>query len=61
MEGQRGHEGDFERKGMENIRVLCDTDVIIEYLKGNEDTKRFFAKIDDKGIALSAITMMELF
>ena len=46
---------------MENIKVLCDTDVIIEYLKGNETTKKIFDKLKNKNIALSAITLMELF
>ncbi len=46
---------------MENINILCDTDVIIEYLKGNESTKKIFDKLDKKDIGLSAITLMELF
>ena len=46
---------------MENIKVLCDTDVIIEYLKGNESTKRVFDKLQRTNIFLSAITLMELY
>ena len=46
---------------MENVKILCDTDVIIEYLKGNEATKKNFDKLKNKNIALSAITLMELF
>ena len=46
---------------MENVKILCDTDVIIEYLKGNEATKKIFDKLKNKSIALSAITLMELF
>ena len=46
---------------MENVKILCDTDVIIEYLKGNEATKKIFDKLKNKNIALSAITLMELF
>ncbi len=46
---------------MENIEILCDTDVIIEYLKGNETTKRIFDKLKPQNIALSAITLMELY
>ena len=30
---------------MENVKILCDTDVIIEYLKGNKKTKEVFEKI----------------
>ena len=46
---------------MENVKILCDTDVIIEYLKGNEATKKIFDKLNNKNIVLSAITLMELF
>ena len=46
---------------MENVKILCDTDVIIEFLKGNETTKKIFNKINSENIALSSITLMELF
>jgi len=46
---------------MENVKILYDTDVIIEYLKGNETTKKIFDKIKSENITLSAITLMELF
>ncbi len=46
---------------MENVKILCDTDVIIEYLKGNETTKKIFDKLESTNIALSAITLMELY
>jgi predicted nucleic acid-binding protein len=46
---------------MENLTILCDTDVIIEYLKGNKDTKRVFDKLNNEEIVLSVITLMELF
>jgi len=46
---------------MENIKILCDTDVIIEYLKGNETTKKIFDKLERANITLSAITLMELY
>ena len=46
---------------MENVKILCDTNVIIEYLKGNKTTKKIFDKIKSEKIALSAITLMELF
>jgi len=40
--------------------IICDTNVIIEYLKGNELTKNVLHSIVSKDIAISAITMMEL-
>jgi len=46
---------------MENIKILCGTDVIIEYLKGNETTKKIFDKLERANITLSAITLMELY
>ena len=46
---------------MESVTILCDTDVIIEYLKGNETTKKIFDKLERANIALSAITLMELY
>jgi len=46
---------------MENVKILCDTDVIIEYLKGNKITKEIFDKLEKSTIALSAITLMELY
>ncbi|RLF50164.1 MAG: type II toxin-antitoxin system VapC family toxin [Thermoplasmata archaeon] len=46
---------------MENIKILCDTDVIIEYLKGNEITKKTFDKLESANVVLSAITLMELY
>lgn len=46
---------------MENINIICDTDVIIEYLKGNKTTKDIFDKLMGNTITLSAITLMELF
>ena len=46
---------------MENIKILCDTDVIIEYLKGNETTKKIFDKLERANITLSTITLMELY
>ena len=46
---------------MESVTILCDTDVIIEYLKGNETTKKIFDKLERTNVALSAITLMELY
>jgi len=37
--------------------VLCDTDVMIEYLKGNEQTKETLNDIGAENIALSSITI----
>ena len=45
---------------MENLKTLCDTDVIIEYLKGNEATKDILNNLENADIALSAITLMVL-
>ena len=44
---------------MENVKILCDTDVIIEYLKGNETTKNILNNLENADIAVSAITLME--
>ena len=40
--------------------IICDTDVVIEFLKGNEATNAVLKK-ENYDIALSAITIMELF
>ncbi|HFC98794.1 MAG TPA: type II toxin-antitoxin system VapC family toxin [Thermosulfurimonas dismutans] len=40
--------------------LLCDTDVLIEILKGNEEIRAEFETLSDQ-IALSAITVMELY
>ncbi|EHO40795.1 PilT protein domain protein [Caldithrix abyssi DSM 13497] len=45
---------------MENVIILCDTDVIIEYLKGNENTRKVFENFQSENIVISAITLMEL-
>ncbi|WP_456325478.1 PIN domain-containing protein [Desulfonauticus submarinus] len=42
---------------MENV-ILCDTDIMIEYLKGNNHTKTIFDNLEN--VVLSAITVMEL-
>lgn len=41
--------------------VLCDTDVMIEYLKGNKETKTVLEKIKPENISLSSVTIMELY
>ena len=40
--------------------LLCDTDVLIEILKGNKEIRAEFENLSDK-ISLSAITVMELY
>ena len=41
--------------------LLCDTDVFIEYFKGNEETKHVLENTGSEQLALSVITAMELF
>ena len=41
--------------------VLCDTDVFIEYFKGDKNTKRKIDKIGVENFATSPITVMELY
>ena len=41
--------------------ILCDTDVIIEFLKGNKETEEELKKIKLENIALSVITLMEIY
>lgn len=42
--------------------ILCDTDVIIEFFKGNESTKNIIEKeIYPKNVAISTINAMELY
>lgn len=40
--------------------ILCDTDVIIEFLKGNSETNKILSKIDFNNIAISVVTYMEI-
>ena len=40
--------------------VICDTNVIIEYFKGNNKTKNILKKIGFENISISSITVMEL-
>lgn len=47
---------------MENPRiVLCDTDVIIEFYKGNLQIANILRQIGIENIAISSITVAELF
>lgn len=47
---------------MENPRiVLCDTDVIIEFYKGNIQIANILRQIGIENIAISSITVAELF
>ena len=41
--------------------VICDTDVFIEYLKGDSKTKKKLVQIGVKNIGLSVISVMELY
>ncbi len=41
--------------------ILCDTDVFIESLKNNPNTIKLLRKIGFSNIALSSITIMELY
>lgn len=41
--------------------ILTDTDVIIEFLKGTEKTKKSLEQIGLKNIAISSVTIMELY
>jgi len=41
--------------------ILCDTDVIIEYMKGNEVVKKEIVEIGINNIAVSSVSLMELF
>ena len=41
-------------------KILFDTDVLIEYLRGSEQAKTFIDKIKDS-VYMSSITMAELY
>ena len=41
--------------------ILCDTDVIIEILKGNKRTINIIESIGLENIAISSVTVMELY
>jgi len=41
--------------------ILCDTNVIIEILKGNEKTIKIIESIRLENIAISSVTVMELY
>ena len=41
--------------------ILCDTNVIIEILKGNKRTMSIIENIGLENIAISSITVMELY
>lgn len=42
------------------MEYLCDTCILIDYLRGNEDAKERLSKDRLKGLGMSAITYMEL-
>jgi len=41
--------------------ILCDTNIIIEVLKGNEKTIKIIEDIGLENIAISSVTVMELY
>ena len=41
--------------------ILCDTDIIIEFLKGRQNLKEKFSEIGYENIHVSAITLMEMY
>ena len=41
--------------------ILCDTNIIIEILKGNEKTIKIIESIGLENIAISSVTVMELY
>ena len=45
----------------EKILILCDTDIIIEFLKGRQNLKEKFSEIGYENIHICAITLMELY
>jgi len=44
-----------------NLMILCDTNVIIEILKGKEKTITIIESIGLENIAISSVTVMELY
>lgn len=42
------------------MEYLCDTCILIDYLRGNEEAKKRLSKDRLKGLGMSAITYMEL-
>ena len=44
-----------------NIMILCDTNIIIEVLKGNKKTIKIIEDMGLENIAISSVTVMELY
>jgi predicted nucleic acid-binding protein len=44
-----------------DIMILCDTNIIIEILKGNKRTINIIESIGLENIAISSVTLMELY
>jgi hypothetical protein len=44
-----------------DIMILCDTNIIIEILKGNKGTINIIESIGLENIAISSVTVMELY
>ena len=46
---------------MEKELVLCDTNVLINFFNGHEETAAILAKLGNKRILVSSVTVMELY
>jgi tRNA(fMet)-specific endonuclease VapC len=44
-----------------NLMILCDTNIIIEALKGDDKTIKIIERIGLENIAISSVTVMELY
>jgi len=44
-----------------NLMILCDTNIIIEALKGDDKTIKIIERIGLDNIAISSVTVMELY
>ena len=42
------------------MKFLCDTCILIDYLRGKEETKNFLNEERKFGLGMSAVTFMEL-
>ena len=63
MERQRSYIRWFTSKSVaeKNLMILCDTNVIIGILKGDEKTIKMIERIGLENIAISSVTVMELY
>lgn len=49
-----------EAQGTETQRIVFDTDVLIWYFRGNDEARRFLARVPYPRRALSSLSVMEL-